>query len=76
MKLTVPILCVHPRQISLMIWGCVCYNRVGTLTPVEGNINAEKNIAIVDNNLCPVITRHFDNSDYIFLDDNATVYRQ
>ena len=30
------------RKISLMIWGCICYDGVGTLTAVEGNINAAK----------------------------------
>ena len=42
-----------------MVWGCICYYGVGTLTHVEGNINAMKYITIVDSNLWPVIVRHF-----------------
>lgn len=30
---------------------------------------------MVDNNLWPVIARHFTDSDYIFMDDNAPVHR-
>jgi transposase len=63
------------RRISLMIWGCVCYHGDGTLTPVECSINGEKYIDMVDNNLWPVIARHFTDSDYIFMDDNAPVHR-
>lgn len=63
------------RCISLMVWGCVCDHGVGTLIPVEGNINGEKYIDIVDNNLWPVIVRQFTDSDYICMDDNALVHR-
>jgi hypothetical protein len=34
---------------------------MGTLTPVEGNINTEKYISVLDNNLSPVTDRHFSN---------------
>ena len=30
------------RKIRLMIWGCIFYDGVGTLTAVEGNIDAAK----------------------------------
>ena len=41
------------RKISLMIWGCICYDGVGTPTAVEGNINSAKyiNFDILDKNL-------------------------
>ena len=51
-----------------MVWGCMCFNGVGTLTRVEGNINAEKYINMIDNNLWPVIVHYFP-------DDNAPVHR-
>jgi hypothetical protein len=38
---------------SLMIWGCITFNGVGTLTTVNGNINATKYIEI------PVIVPHY-----------------
>ena len=48
------------RKISLMIWGCICYDGVGTLTAVEGKINSAKYIDILDKNLWPVVVWYFD----------------
>ena len=48
--------CLSPgckAKMSLMIWGCITFNGVGTLTTVNGNINATKYIEI------PVIVRHY-----------------
>jgi transposase len=58
-----------------MIWGCVSIKGIGTLTNVEGNINARKYIEILDNNLWPVIARHFPDNQYVFMDGNAPVHR-
>lgn len=54
-----------------MFWGCVCYNGVGTLTSVDGNINTDKYIEILDQNLWPVVARNFGNDPWIFQEDNA-----
>ena len=51
-----------------MFWGCISYYGVGTLTPVVGNLNSEKYINILDDNLWPVIAQHFPTSPYIFQD--------
>ncbi|CAG2190337.1 unnamed protein product [Mytilus edulis] len=70
--------CICPpsqRKYSLMIWGCITYHGVGTITVVEGNINALKYIEIIDNNLWPVVVRHFPDDNYVFQDDNAPVHR-
>ena len=53
-----------------MIWECICYYGVGTLTSVNGNINSQKYIEILENNLWPVIVRHFPHGHYVFQDDN------
>ena len=45
------------RKFSVMVWGCICYNGIGTLTKVEGNINADKYISILENNIWPVIVK-------------------
>jgi hypothetical protein len=37
----------------------ISYYGVGTLTPVVGNLNSEKYINILDDNLWPVIAQHF-----------------
>ena len=56
---------------SVMFWGCVCFNGVGTLTSVDGNINTDKYIETLDQNLWPVIARNFGNDPWIFQEDNA-----
>lgn len=45
------------------------------MTSVNGNINSEKYIDILENNLWPVIVRHFPHGNYVFQDDNAPVHR-
>ena len=57
-----------------MFWGCVSYNGVGVLVPVEGNINSAKYIDVLDTNLWPVVAKEFGNSPWIFQDDNAPVH--
>jgi hypothetical protein len=47
---------------TAMFWGCITYFGVGTLIPVDGNIYSEKYISILDDNLWPVIARHFANN--------------
>ena len=63
------------RKISLMIWGCTCYDGVGTLTAVEGNINSAKYIDILSKNLWPVVVWYFEGKEYLFMDDNGPVHR-
>ena len=58
-----------------MIWGCICYDGVGTLTAVEGNINSAKYIDILDKNLWSVVVWYFEGKEYLFMDDNAPVHR-
>lgn len=65
----------NKKVIKVMIWGCVTWHGVGTLAKVSGNINAQKYEEILEENLWPVIARHFPDNSYIFLDDNAPVHR-
>lgn len=62
-------------KFSLMIWGCITFDGVGTVTVLDGNINAQKYINIIDEQLWPVIARHFPRNNYIFQDDNAPIHR-
>ena len=57
-----------------MFWGCITHEGVGTFTEVDGNINSQKYINILDTHLWPVIARHFPNNNYLFQDDNAPVH--
>lgn len=70
--------CVCPpaqRKFSVMIWVCITYFGVGTITTVKGMINRHKYIEILENNLWPVIARHFPEQDCLFQDDNAPIHR-
>jgi hypothetical protein len=42
---------------------------------VEGNIIVDKYISFLEDNIWPVIVRHFPENDYLFQDDNAPVHR-
>ena len=53
----------------------ICWYGVGTLTCITGNINSEKYKTILDDNIWPVIARHFPENQYLFHDDNAPVHR-
>lgn len=63
------------RKFQVMIWGCICWNGVGTLAKVTGNINSEKYKEILEENIWPVVVRHFPDDQYFFQDDNAPVHR-
>ena len=74
--------CLNPGRsfrVSLMNWGCITkiymYEGVGTLTVVDGNINAQKYIEVIDNFAWSVIACHFPDDNYVFQDDNAPVHR-
>ena len=70
--------CVCPpsqRKISVMIWGCITYHGVGTITTVNGTVNRHKYIEILEDNLWPVIATHFPNQNFLFQDDNAPIHR-
>jgi transposase len=73
--------CVSSDPISnrrgLMVWGCITQQGKGVLTFVEGNINSEKYITILQNNLIPFL-ESFPLSLYpnlVFQQDNATPHR-
>ena len=55
-----------------MFWGCITYDGIGVLVPVDGNLNSTKYIELLDNSLWPVIVKVFGNRPFIFQDDNAT----
>lgn len=61
--------------ISAMFCGCLSYNGVGTLTEVEGNINSEKYISVLDNNLWPIVAKEFSDSPWMLQEDNCPVHQ-
>jgi hypothetical protein len=58
------------RKLLVMIWGCISQYGVGTITTVNGTINRHKYIEILEDNLWPVIARHFPKQGCLFQDDN------
>jgi hypothetical protein len=58
-----------------MIGGYICWHRVGTLRKVTVIISSEKYKGILQDNIWPVIVRHFPDNNYLFQDDNAPVHR-
>ena len=52
-----------------MIWGCISYHGVGPLTMVNGTLNAQGYLKIIDENVWPVIAKHFSDGDYYFQDE-------
>jgi len=63
------------RKLSVMFWGCVTYNGVGILAPVDGNIDSYKSVEILEASLWPVVSKYFVGKRWIFQDDNALVHR-
>lgn len=62
--------CIYRRtskKISVMIWGCITYQCIGTLCRVNVNKNPTIYIDILDNNLWYVVARHFPDNNYIYL---------
>ena len=57
-----------------MFWGCISMNGVGTLTKVEGNIDSEKYINVLEQKLRPVIAKDFQNKPWIFQEDNCPMH--
>lgn len=59
---------VSPRQrrISSVMWSCITYNGVVTRCLVNGNINTEKYISILETYLWPVNAQHFSNKTHRF----------
>jgi len=58
--------------------GCVTYKGVpgvGSLVPVDGNIDSHKYITILQTSLWPMVSKHFTGKRWLFQDDNAPVHR-
>lgn len=64
----------HP--LSVMVWGCFSWHGVGRLHVVEGNMNSEKYIQVLETRLLPTIQDHYGEvDDIIFQDDSAPCHR-
>ena len=57
---------------SVMFWGCTTYYGVGNLVAIDGSMNTDKYISVLDDNLWPVVVRHFSDRPLIFQEDNTS----
>jgi hypothetical protein len=57
--------------VSVLFWGCISYKGVGKLASVEGNMNFEKYINVLDECLWPVVTKHFPTDRWTLQEDNV-----
>jgi hypothetical protein len=48
------------RQLAVLVlfWGCITYYGVEILVAIHGNMNTDKYISVLDDNLWPVVVRH------------------
>ena len=58
---------------KLWYGGCITWYGIGTLSFVDGNIDAEKYLDTLEENLWPIIARHFPTGGEIFQDDGTPV---
>ena len=66
---------VRGVRVSLKIWCCITYEGVCALTVVDGNINTQSYIEVIDYFVWPVITRHLPDDNYVLQDDNGHIHR-
>ena len=57
-----------------MVWGCFTGKGLGPLIRVEGKMNHQDYINILENALLPFIQENFSTNHYKFQDDNAPVH--
>jgi len=58
-----------------MFWACVTFNGVGTVAFVDGNFNAKKYQAALQEILLQIVARYFPQRNYSFQDDYSPVHR-
>lgn len=62
---------VDQSAVSVLFWGCITYKSVGKIVPVEGNMNSEKYINVLDECLWPVVTKYFPTDRWTQQKDNT-----
>ncbi len=56
---------------SLMVWGCICAYGMGSLHVLEGTMNAERYIKVLEQHMLPSRQRLFQGRPCVFQQDNA-----
>ena len=59
---------------SVIIWAAISWYSAGPVTTLNGRITASENVAILDNQVRPVVQILFPNNDAIFQDANPPIH--
>lgn len=59
---------------SVMFWGCVCFNGIGDLVPIEGTMNKDQYLHILNNHACTSGDKLIGQS-FILQQDNAPCHK-
>ncbi len=58
----------------MAVWGAFCCHGPSTLCKIEGNLNAEKYIDILENELVPMIDRYYGGRPVKFIQDRSPIH--
>lgn len=71
--------CILPtvrQSVGRMVWGCFSYDGTKALTLIDGRVNGDAYISILNRHLIPVIEEQYSlRTDVIFQDDSAPCHR-
>jgi len=59
---------------KIMVWGCISWYGVHDLVLLEGSVNAEGYIGVLEANLLPIRQQYFGRSSFIFQQDGARIH--
>ncbi|GFT29239.1 transposable element Tc1 transposase [Trichonephila clavipes] len=59
---------------SIMVWGCFSWFGLGPLFPVNGNMNSEMYVDILDNAALPTLWQYFGEDLFLFQQDNCSIH--
>jgi transposase len=59
---------------KIMVWGCISWYGVHDLILLEGSVNAEGYIGVLEENLLPIRQQYFGRRSFIFQQDGARIH--
>ncbi len=63
--------CSDQKPASLMVWGCISAYGMGSLHVLEGTMNAERYIKVLEQHMLPSRRHLFQGRPFVFQQDNA-----
>ena len=63
------------QTLKIMVWGSISYFGLGSLAFVEGTMNSEKYIDVLDQHLWPSVTKLFGSKRWVLQEDNASIHK-